>query len=271
MNDNLAIKCGLIACFDILGYKEVLKHNDVRTVLNLLDTSIGEAIKEAENFGENCKDGSRERTTAQRLSNDFDYLVFSDTAIIACPFASNPSRVDAENLTFLVHFSSCFLAKMFVRGLPLRGAIHLGEYFVGNVPNIRDRVCAGAGIIAAYEDANRHDWSGCVFSSEAAEEVQILIERSDGYADHLKKILLRYPAPLKQGEQSRLVINYLFPFFPLPENKVCMPISEIRAEVLKQFSDNGKMIDEKCKSKLLNTEIFLTFCRAKHEEHLPAK
>src|SRR5690349_14377690 len=122
-------KWGLIGCFDILGYTEVLAHNEITTVLGLLRESIGENISKIEKIGSTCPADSPQKKTAERLLRDLERIVFSDTVILAFPLAPNPAPIDAQNLTFFIHASLFFLQAMFLRGLPLRGAIHVGEYF----------------------------------------------------------------------------------------------------------------------------------------------
>src|SRR5262249_6568347 len=87
---------GLIGWFDILGYRQILAHNEAETVFKLLADTIAEipaAIIQSFQPRENSQE-TPEGTKAGEVGKEFDWLPFSDTVLVTLPCARSFEPVD---------------------------------------------------------------------------------------------------------------------------------------------------------------------------------
>jgi hypothetical protein len=95
--------------------------------------------------------------------NKVETIVFSDTIILY----ENPENMFTEGVIdpSRLILKACLLLRFaFERGVPLRGAISYGDYF------IHDKVFLGTPIIEAYETQKIQDWSGAILCKSAEKE-----------------------------------------------------------------------------------------------------
>jgi hypothetical protein len=139
---------------------------------------------------------------------------------------------------------------MFIEGLPVRGVINYGKYF------LRENCFAGKSIVEAYQLCKKIDLSACVLTEKASDEIHKFDkEILDGGAEPLQGVfLLEYLIPMTDGEihldalmSDAWVIN---------EN-------DISSCVMNSFWNHNKDISVSVRNKVINTEQWLTFLKMK--------
>ncbi len=146
---------GFFGMFDILGYRSLIENNDLDRLIEIFD----QFIKDLDQKGVTLNGQDKSQITALVPTKTF---VFSDTIIFyQARFASMPDF----GPSFLTQV--CVLLRLaFERGIPLRGAISFGDFFV------HEKSFLGKPIVEAYEAEHKQEWSG-VMLTESAESVYL--------------------------------------------------------------------------------------------------
>jgi len=143
-----------------------------------------------------------------------------------------------------------FFDELSYDGLPMRGAIEYGQYVLETKQGTH--ILAGKPIVKAYQAATELDLSAC----RVSDSVGIL-------PPGLENLLyLKYPTPLKTGEELPLVLLIPFNFSLKDNNMLLRGISDLKQFVVKSFSDHNKMMNKSVQNKIVNTEFFLRYCKA---------
>ncbi|SOD22588.1 hypothetical protein [Nitrosomonas ureae] len=205
---------GLICYFDILGYQNFLKNNSaeksINKVFNII-TSIPDLIsKLSENWIKELEQTEYlsllEKKYLAEFKHNLKHLVFSDTIVLTLPLPSfhlhsNTIKIFHVGLYHIKLCASVLMEEMHSQGLPVRGVIHEGEFF------LKDSCLAGSGIVEAYQLCEELNFSGLVCTQSLS---NTLLERfklhkpiinNDGAA-----LLFTYPTPLKNGSEIKLVL-----------------------------------------------------------------
>jgi hypothetical protein len=216
---------GFIGFFDLLGYKEFIRNNQlkevaqkVRDILRVCRTSkiLNEGIEHL--FG-----------------NHFcEHVIFSDTILIYSNTTSDPSA------TLFTSFCTSLVNGLFRAGYPVRGALASGEFYV----EVKQAsIClAGAPIVEAYELADCLDFAGCVVAPSAERFLA------------LKSLYFQYEVPIKGcGKQRMFILN------AISDEEESRGIS--RQIVLDMFGAHNKRIGVDVLPKINNTIAFLEACK----------
>lgn len=196
------------------------------------------------------------------ILKSLNWLLFADSILLTLPVIktdkmgtlSEPAAAAAhrrsQNGAGLFLFTvTRLMLEMFTNGLPLRGAVHAGEFYV------EPPFFAGATITEAYELAATQNWTGCVLTTAARQQIEELYKGDKLFGiDHALPV---YDVPSKAGSIQCRSINWGFfaPWnYPFVEGS-------LREAVLDSFQKHNKTVGEKEFSKINNTEAFLSFCR----------
>ncbi|MEW6408950.1 MAG: hypothetical protein AB1488_02405 [Nitrospirota bacterium] len=179
MEKDITKKESFVALFDILGFSNLLKNNELDKVANTY-------IKAKKDFEDNV---SHINSLLQKDAVTFH--IFSDT------FLMYTSEVNGTS--FLALLAACdflFLAAI-ENELPIRGATAVGELIVSHGIEI------GKPIVEAYENEKKQDWIGCWITDDC----MAIINRDK----HLTgKDIVEYEIPLKDGEvKKRYAFNWV--------------------------------------------------------------
>ena len=142
------------------------------------------------------------------------------------------------------------MAVLFEKGLPVRGAISIGCFYVRKG---RQPLFLGKSIVEAYEMCNSLDLSGCVLSLPA--------ERM--YADQFGLLVYPFSVSLNGVKQQLYLLDY---FNFLREKNVAY-----RQKVIDSFSAHNKKLPLKVIGKVNNTVAFLEYCQRRNEERMGFK
>lgn len=257
---------GFFGLFDILGYKKLIENNDLTKLIEIFNEYILDIDKRSVTI-----DGiDRNQMLSFPSQPEVQTLVFSDTIILYQEKSEN-----LLDLTPSILLKSCLLLRFaFEGGIPLRGAISYGKYYV------HDKCFLGKPIIEAYEDEKKQDWSGAVLCKSAEEKIQALFRKTEStqsfnyrgitinpmgwFMSFLDQLLYRYSVPYKDqsNEEKRLALcwdDFMVDFAGLediPELNRGKNKSFIKNRVQEQFARHKKPID-KVKRKIDNTAKFM--------------
>ena len=258
---------GFFGLFDILGYSALNENNDLTTLIDIFKKNIIGIDISAVAMGGNSQFHS---------FTEVKTIQFSDTII----FYEEPSTSGIEKIKEGIidpswfMFKACvLLRKAFEGGIPLRGAISYGEYY------IHDRAFLGKPIIEAHNFEMDQNWSGAVLCESAENEFNTRLKRYNEKKENHKvgkedirnisscnfvppSCLCQYPIPCKKSKKNGLALCWddsaLFMFGYNQWEKDAIQINKLSKsktkELIKQkFAEHHKPIDKKIMGLISNT------------------
>ncbi|HVA66888.1 MAG TPA: hypothetical protein VNK24_08180 [Elusimicrobiota bacterium] len=258
---------GYIGYFDILGYRSFLENNPQegvqKRVLGLIadvKKSLPEAMK---------KYRSKLSEAAEEIIGKTNWLVFSDTIVFAI---EEPDNKKDELLYFPIAIITAgdLMTRMFNDGLPLRGALHHGQY------NFLENSMAGTGVVQSINAGKDLDLSACVLTEELAKRAGELIEATqpdEADRNFWDQILCDYSVPIsgdKWAKRKCLMWFDLNHIENLRGDGIMQALSRLdyRQYVLLSFWAHNKGIsDTKTVRKLDETERFIRYCVFRRDEN----
>lgn len=248
---NESTKTGLIGFFDILGYQNLLERNEPETiaeeVLPVL-TNIGKSVTQGLKIFQKIPIPSDNRKHLKGIIKAMRWLVFSDTVLLTLPM--DEADFNVIQMSWLIFLTAVIglQSKLFRAGLPVRGAIEYGKFFV------KDTCFAGRTIVTAYQLCSQLELAACVFSEVAANEVRRLREYDSLFCD---SFLAEYLIPTKSGEKHLLAVMAHTYDHDSPD---------IHGEVMSSFWGNKKDVSLSARQKAQNTEQWLEFLKMKDKQ-----
>ena len=271
---EVTAKTGLVGFFDILGYQQMLLANDVAGTARIVVDVLAEVPNHVvsgmfEDQGLDLVGVSNDDVSTDDLEAWAEYgpyfeslvreetgwLLFSDSILVSLPIDLDEEPVLwGTRVVAFVEVCSFLLRQMFDVGLPLRGGISFGEFF------IHDTYFSGRPIIDAYQHAESLELSGCVLAPSAARLYDQVQQNAidQGYEDSvpgmLDQLCVSYLIPKKrdQVEKGSMVnwVNLPMRFFEgIP--------SDLRQYVYSSFVAHNKDVVPAVQPKIDNTEAFV--------------
>lgn len=245
-------KVGLVGFFDILGYQNLLERNEPEQIADeVLPILLGIKQRVRDYFREVIGPTSSTLEAVEAIIETMGWVSFSDSILITLPVDESIVAANRSTLwlTFLIA-ARRIQNELFKTGLPARGAIDYGKFFIKNT------CFAGRTIVNAYQLCGQIEMAACVLSKNASKELD-LIKQENGKRDLFHKSIIEYLVPLKEGEEHMLVVKSI----PSDINE-----SNLHLSVMRAFWGNGKDIPQKARSKIINTEQWLAFLLSKKSE-----
>lgn len=177
----------LVAYFDILGFGNMVEHFSEYGVLDKYNQVL-QSIRQKES-----------KVEPIWASDSFVFYIKTDSKII-----------DIYNFVCAV---GMFFREMFIKCIPMRGCLHIGEFYRDTAKNI----FFGTAYNRACKLAEKQCWIGFVLTKEIEARLkQFIIEDSKSVWDWLEKQYDKYDVPCKKGKKESLqVFN-----FKLPNNQI---------------------------------------------------
>ena len=249
---NERTKTGLVGFFDILGYQNLLERNepeviaqDVLPLLLNIKTQAIELLKDI--YSELRKSGQHNEISDifESRGKSIEWLVFSDTVLLTLDIDESSLVCKMACWLNFLAVTLILMKELFMAGLPLRGAIDYGKFFI-------DGNCfAGRTIVEAHRLGGQLELSACVLTDHAAKifrSIPMLYDLLYG------KMIVEYLVPMKSGEQHMSAVAATVAGTDNPD---------IHSEVMKSFWKNKKDISHSATVKAQNTEQWLDFLRLK--------
>ena len=261
----IVLKQGAVALFDVLGYQALLANNTLEKAVGIARQNLL-ALPETFTTSSYRALDLDPKGFLRAHVHDLEWAIFSDTIILALEFPSPRfpcppnapwrlrimwDRLFVTDSQWIIFLNACaaIMRQLFIAGLPLRGAIHFGEYFI-------DGQCfAGKPIVAAYQDANLQDWCGCTVDRRIERHYKKILRFSGADKPMARWILVDYPVPVKRGRRTkRSVLNWVW----LRGSPVVTKIrGDPDAYVRKSFCAHQKDIAANVEKKVRNTVAFV--------------
>jgi hypothetical protein len=249
----MEIKEGIVGFFDILGYQEIIANDEIEQtsafVSDLFEKLPGEVEKTIKSI----------IAPEYKVENKIEWNMFSDTILLNMPVVGIDFSFGPWQLFVIT--SICLLRQMFEKGVPVRGGIAYGKYFIA------DKCIAGKPIVDAHAIGQLQNWTGCCFDKTAENEYDKFTRLYP--APEWKKIanqfVFKYIVPLKDSSNKLYTINWVNLFKALPP---VFPDTNYRQTVLKSFSKNNKQLKPDVINKVNNTELFISYVKANKLEDI---
>lgn len=250
---------GFFGLFDILGYRSLIENNSLEELIKIYNSVVSGIDKAAVTINHTDED--------QSLSFDtVGSFMFSDTIVLFQEY----STTNLPGGTFILK-AALLMRLAFEKGIPLRGAISYGEYYI-------DENCyLGKPIIEAYETEKIQEWSGAVLCNSAEREYALDLDRRSSaktmnfhgieinpavmMSPFMENLIVQYDVPTKSGIEIRSALcwdDYVSIFC-----KVDVPFLEphiFEERVRENFSKHNKKIyNDSVRQKMENTVGFLRF------------
>ena len=185
----------------------------------------------------------------ESITSRLRWLTFSDTVFVAMPIDSSAHRDTSKfNLIFFTILVACINRRMFEIGLPVRGAVHIGEVTLSR------RSFAGKAIVDAHTLGQRIQVAGTVISEQA--NAFIFNHFSTLGAFHKMFTNLIIECDVSTGRNSFEKIKTLCWFYLQlgRNNRFDLP-SDLNRFITEKFTAHGKQLSgDKERSKVSNTE-----------------
>lgn len=175
---------GFFGIFDVLGYSKMIELNDLDSLIGIYKKTIGVLDDKVLCLGD------LDKSLLATLKGPKSFG-FSDT-IVLYQDPSNMPNGPIENSTSVFFLGKvCHLLRQaFELGIPVRGAVSYGEYYIQE-----DKGCfIGYPIIEAHNEESKQNWSGATLCKSAWDKL---------YASHNESMEM-------QGEWRGLYLNGLF-------------------------------------------------------------
>jgi len=246
-------KEGIVGFFDILGYQSFLQNNspeyaakEVFSTLTHLDKEIPQRLLDI---------GQKDLPLSP-----MEWLIFSDTILLTSPLKGDEEDMLHTWMDFIMA-SLVLNSRMFTFGLPLRGAITIGKYFV------QGGCFAGKPIIEAYKLTQEIDLAACIISERASHYLSSLLskqnpEESPELFIFFRPAFIKYPVPKKNGRSEDLnALNFAYSSdFGFRKNP------DLHQVVLDCFWKHNKDISPGAETKIQNTERFFRYMKFRFPE-----
>ena len=232
-------KYGLVASLDILGYKQLIRTQSTQRIVPIIQESFIDTVK---------KTSEGWKQLARGPFRDYvpKYLIFSDSILLTSQLPQNELR---QRAPVFILFCQQLMANLFAQGLPLRGAVSVGQYYLSERPPI----FAGLSIVEAHELANSLELAACALTLTAEKALQPWLP---------KPLLEYYAVPIKANGNQNL---YLLDYFYLLKAQV----GGCRQKVIDSFSAHNKGIPNDVIRKVNNTVEFFEHCENKIDAAKP--
>jgi len=235
---------GLVAIFDVLGFKSFCLNNSDQAVAEDVLSTIDLVPEGMAGLLSSLLGGEKDKDGAKKLVSQIEWLVFSDTVLAALP---QPEQ--EKNDLIILFFGACaiFNRLMFDRGLPVRGSIQLGDFLLGN------RCVAGKVIVEALNQVHALEAACTVLSNDAWAHVHDRFVKDDKLSLYLFGMLPRSEIPCKGGSRMLASLNW----FNVRIGNTPEP-TDLSKYVMTSFLSHGKQLDTSAFNKAQNTANLFT-------------
>ena len=254
---------GLVAFFDVLGYQNIIDNNSIDEVSIIIRNVLQKMQDFAkEGFQKTFENLIAAQETVDDIIERVQFRLISDSILLALPFneigsSSDEGEAAKEKYYYCMlffHYIYLILNRTFKEGLPLRGAVDYGKFF------LEDNCFAGKPIIDCYRIGDSLEFSGCVVTPNCREILQDICNKSNCELDTIDSFGEDYLCPVKNGFEKYLLVLWSVDI----ANEVG---NDLRQVVFEAFKAHNKDIGVGVERKITNTEFTLRFLEQKEKEN----
>ncbi|WP_293887852.1 MULTISPECIES: hypothetical protein [unclassified Sphingobacterium] len=193
-----ALDTKFVAFFDILGFKNLVEKNSHEDLIKIYNDALCDTVNKIREIG--IEHHNYDKTAVESLESISQFII-SDSIILI------QNEFNHRGLFFLILQSRVLLRMGINEGIPLRGAISLGEISV--LENLGTTI-VGRGLTNAYQMESIQNWSGAIIDPNCFKihpnDISFIniLTKSD------KPLLIEYDVPLKAFyEDNFFAINWV--------------------------------------------------------------
>jgi hypothetical protein len=239
------INQGFVGFFDILGYQDIIDNNDIENASKVV-SDILETLPKKTASGLVSMVKEQLKAAVQLQIDVIQPRLISDSILLAMPVSTTSSDIEKMRGAMVFLFYAAKLMRLaFDSGLPLRGALDLGDFFLSL------QCFAGKPIIDCYRLASRLQLVGCVITHKCAAHINELSNKTN--QSWGAKLMFPCLAILKGGTTEKYtMLDWYFPYADWD------PIEQdVRSSIIKSFHAHNKDISPEAMQKIDNTEIII--------------
>ncbi len=209
---STSTKTGLVGFFDILGYQNLLEQNEPEVIAEeVLPILIGLKNSIKANIYDVMKlaKASERKKIIEPIVESMEWLVFSDTILLTLAFNENDVSLNHYYWFVFLLASIEIQTQLFNAGLPARGAIDYGKFFV------QEGCFAGRCIVKAYKLSSTIEMAACVLSHEAVIKFESIKGVEEDVRSRIFKMLvIPYLGPNEAGGSAHVYGKSTLSFKP---------------------------------------------------------
>jgi hypothetical protein len=249
----------IFGIFDVLGFTGFCENCDPQNAEVVLKT-MDNFEKEIPNIVVEALDvtGSEAQDKKQKLKERLCWLTFSDTVFVALPYdlSAHPDKLKFE-LIFFTAVISYINRRMFEIGLPIRGAVHIGDIIISQ------RCFAGKAIVDAHNFGKKFQAAATFISEQANALIFSAFPEKKGFYSWFSNSIIE----CEVSTGTKPVSNLLWSSESEKVKTLCwfnLEIGSIKRFgiptdfnrfIMEKFTAHGKKLaGEKEKMKVVNTE-----------------
>ena len=238
------VKNGIVAYFDILGYKEFILKNPPEYCVEMINEVFKKVPEDIKTHFLSC---GRQDKIYKEIENYFinhhNVLILSDTII----FFFDIDSIETDNISTFLHqilyYLIFFMNTSFNMGFPMRGCIEYGDYLYDTED--KKIIFAGRAIANCNNETNNLNFSGLVMTNAAH---KLYCDYKDKpYVDIIfgNNIIKDYLVDTKNGETIKYLVNFM-------QKYECPDLMQY---IFNCFHEHKKEINNNVMDKIRNTEI----------------
>jgi len=244
----------IFGIFDVLGFTSFCENcdsNNAEKVLKIMDdfeTDIPKMVWANLDANNKAPQEKKEIVTSR-----LRWLVFSDTVFVALPIELS---ADPDTLKFNLIFFTILVAwinrRMFEIGLPVRGAVHIGDV------TISKRCFAGKSIVDAYKLGKRVQVAGTIISEQARAFIFNTFPNPTGFNQMFRNLIIECDVSTGKNTSEKLKTLCWF-YLQMGLNERFNIHMNLNRFIREKFTAHGKkLLGQKEKNKVFNTEKLFT-------------
>jgi hypothetical protein len=188
---------GLVGFFDVLGYQNIIDNNEIAVISKIL----GEILLKVPDHARNYVRESTARTHAtkqivDRIMKNAVARLISDSILIVQPFRSEAPSTRYLEAILGIAFARHIFESTFTHGLPVRGAIDIGEVYLD------DHCFAGKPAIECFRLGQALNLAACVVTPRAATILDDMARAAPELETSLADLFVRFLCPMKDGSYA---------------------------------------------------------------------
>jgi len=193
----------IIGLFDVLGFKSFCENCDFSNAERVLKV-MDDFETESPDFLLRGLDAKNDmpQDKIDLLKNRLTWLTFSDTIFVALPIdlSAHPDAIKF-NLIFFTILVAYINRRMFEIGLPVRGAVHIGDVLISK------RCFAGKAIMDAHRIGEKCQLAATVVSEEAHTLIFKMFSEPKGYHFMFADAIIECDVPTGTAQLSSSLVG----------------------------------------------------------------
>lgn len=233
--EGIMANSGFVGFFDILGYQNIIENNAIEETSRLISNVLVKIpVQVKETIMGFCNHDKEMRIDLDSIS----VRVISDSIILAVKVNEQDSSSAFCSSNAFIWFSQTLGELMFKSGLPIRGVVDFGDFF------LLDHCFAGIPLVNSYRLCGKLEIAGAVLTNLARKKMSHYLE------DQLHYFGDDFLVPLKDNQNEK---HFVLDTWLINE----LDKTDVRQLVFEAFHAHNKDVPSSVLQKIQNTEMVI--------------